>query len=41
MPKSLSDTGLKRESIISTFGDCERTEALYREISGQHLELTT
>lgn len=42
MPPSFSPgKGLKRESIISTFGDWERTDALYLYIDGQHLELTT
>lgn len=33
--------GLYKESIISTFGDCVRTDALYLETKGQHLEPTT
>lgn len=42
IPSSLvSDTFLYRESIISTFGDCVRTHALYFEIRGHCLELTT
>jgi hypothetical protein len=42
MPSSfISSSGLNRESIISTFGDWVRTDALYRDISGQYLEPTT
>lgn len=38
---SVSDTGLNKLSIISTLGDCVLTDALYREINGHCLELTT
>jgi hypothetical protein len=42
MPSSFpSSSGLNRESIISTFGDWVRTDALYRDINGQHLDPTT
>lgn len=42
MPSSsVSDTRLNKLSIISTFGDCVRTAARYREIKGHCLELTT
>lgn len=38
---SVSETGLNKESIISTLGLCVRTDARYREIKGHSLELTT
>lgn len=41
IPSSLPSTGLKRLSIISTLRDCVRTYALYFEMSGHCLELTT
>lgn len=42
MPLSLElGRGSNRESIISSLGDCVRTVALYWEIDGQCLELTT
>ena len=40
-PSSSVPCGLNNESIISSFGDCERTEALYFETRGHSREPTT